>query len=185
MQSCGKKFSLIKLVELRQMHTSIVVMGVSGCGKTTVGQQLATRLEYPFFDADDFHSVTNKEKMAAGTPLTDADRETWLETLANLLELNAPCVLACSALKERYRVQLARGTQLTWVYLKGSQELIAARLATREHFFNPVLLESQFAILEEPTNAIVILIESSLETIVETVLGVLSTSVLQPALPVE
>ena len=167
------------------MQTSIIIMGVSGCGKTTVGQMLAARLEYPFFDADDFHDTVNKEKMAAGIPLTDADRAAWLGTLANLLETHSPCVLACSALKEQYRVHLARNSKLNWVYLRGSKELIAARLQTREHFFNPRLLASQFEILEEPQNAIVVSIEHSLETMVETVLGVLSNSVLQSGLPVE
>ncbi len=150
------------------MKPSIIIMGVSGCGKTTVGQLLATRLELPFFDADDFHSPQNKQKMASGIALTDADRADWLEALATLLETRAsPCVLACSALKEKYRQTLARGAALRFVYLKGSRELIAARLAAREHFFSPSLLESQFAALEEPVGAIVQSIELPIEIIVE------------------
>ncbi len=161
------------------LQTSIIVMGVSGCGKTTLGRLLASRLELPFFDADDFHAETSKEKMMAGIPLTDADRATWLETLADILEQQI-CVLACSALKEKYRLQLARGAKVTWVYLQGSQELIVSRLAAREHFFNPALLESQFAILEEPTQAIVQSIKQPLEQILKAVLGVLSTSDFHP-----
>ncbi|MEY4530770.1 MAG: putative gluconokinase, partial [Deinococcota bacterium] len=138
-----------------------------------------------FFDADDYHSTANKEKMAAGTPLTDADRAAWLEALTSLLETSSPCVLACSALKEQYRMQLARAAKLRWVYLQGSQELIAARLQAREHFFNPALLGSQFELLEEPKNAIVVSIELPVVKMVETVLGVLFVADLPSVLRVE
>jgi gluconokinase len=149
-------------------------MGVSGSGKTTFGQLLATRLGLCFFDADDYHPRTNKEKMTSGIALSDADRQPWLETLSVLLESNAPCVLACSALKESYRVHLARNSSVIFVYLKGSFELLTARLAAREHFFNPVLLASQFAILEEPSGAIVLDVAWSLEEMVDNALRVVN-----------
>ncbi len=147
-------------------------MGVSGCGKTTVGQKLAARLRLPFFDGDDFHTPANKTKMAVGIALTDTDRVAWLETLSVLLEQQV-CVLACSALKEKYRTQLARGAAITWVYLQGNQELIAQRLKNREHFFDPNLLESQFKILEEPTDALIFNVASSVEQIIDNVMQVL------------
>lgn len=136
-------------------------MGVSGCGKTTVGRSLAGQLGYSFTDADDFHSPANKAKMQAGCPLTDEDRAQWLTKLQALiaawLKEGHRVVLACSALKKKYR-QLLRTAQslpplpaaITFVYLQGSFNLIAARVKNRDHFMNPALLASQFSALEEP-----------------------------------
>jgi len=134
----------------------IVVMGVSGCGKTTVGELLARSLDYPFLDADEFHPPENVAKMAAGTPLTDADRWPWLELLNKMLLEHGDAVLACSALKESYRRVLARGLgDCRFVHLRGSLELIRSRLADRKHRYMPAsLLESQFAALEVPQGAI-------------------------------
>ncbi len=153
----------------------IVVMGVAGSGKTSVGICLANSLQIPFFDADDYHSRANKTKMAAGVALTDADRADWLETLAGLLKqaIMSGCVLACSALKEQYRQVLTRHAKVIFVYLQGSQDLIEKRLATRAHFFHPDLLCSQFAALEEPSNAIVQSIELPLEQIIENIVQAL------------
>jgi gluconokinase len=134
----------------------VVVMGVSGCGKSTLGPLLAARLGCPFLDADEYHPPGNIAKMAAGTPLTDEDRWPWLELLnAKLLE-HERAVLACSALKERYREVLARGlADCRFVHLRGSIELIRTRLAERKHRYMPAsLLESQFAALEPPRNAL-------------------------------
>jgi gluconokinase len=140
----------------------VVVMGVAGAGKTTVGRLLAGELGAAFLDADDFHPRANVAKMRAGTPLDDADRWPWLERLnAALRERTGRgerVVLACSALKAGYRDRLLAGlpgAQL--VYLRGSRELIAARLAARRgHYMDPRLLDSQFAALEEPRAAIVV-----------------------------
>ena len=139
----------------------VVVMGVSGCGKTAVGQALAAALGWPFFDADDFHPPANVAKMAAGTPLTDDDRWPWLDRLATEMGAvnagGASAVLACSALKQVYRDRLAKAGDVRIVHLKGDRETIAARIATRRHrYMPPGLLDSQFATLEEPKNAIVI-----------------------------
>jgi gluconokinase len=139
-----------------------VVMGVSGCGKTSVAKALAEACSGIYLDADDFHPASNKEKMAAGIPLTDEDRWPWLDTLKGELAKGAasgkPFFLACSALKQKYRDYLSEGTPgLRFVYLKGSFELIRDRMAARKDHFMPLkLLESQFAVLEEPVDAIVL-----------------------------
>ena len=134
----------------------IVVMGVSGCGKSTVGQLLASRLQVPFLDADEFHPPANVAKMAAGAPLTDADRWPWLELLNRKLLAQENAVLACSALKESYRQALSRGiADCRFAHLRGSLELIRSRLAERRHRYMPAsLLESQFAALEPPRDGI-------------------------------
>lgn len=137
-------------------------MGVSGCGKSTVGNLLATRLECRFADADDFHSTENVARMSAGIPLTDEDRAGWLERLRreikNCLDAGESLVLACSALRETYRERLAgQEPRVVFVYLKGTFEQVADRLAERrEHFMPQSLLRSQFATLEEPAQAIVV-----------------------------
>ncbi len=144
----------------------VVLMGVSGAGKTVVGQALAADLHWPFFDADDFHPPANVAKMAAGTPLTDDDRWPWLDRIcAEMAAIEArggSAVLACSALKRAYRDHLARAGDVRFVHLKGTFEMIAARLAGRAHrYMPPTLLASQFATLEEPDAAIVVDIADS------------------------
>ena len=139
----------------------VVVMGVSGSGKTVVGQALASDLGWPFFDADDFHPKENVAKMAAGTPLTDADRWPWLDRLAAEMkaieERGANAVLACSALRQAYRDRISRAGNVRYVHLAGDHDTIAARLAARKHhYMPPTLLASQLATLEAPTDAIVI-----------------------------
>jgi len=134
----------------------VVVMGVSGSGKTTIGSLLAARLGCTFIDGDDFHPPENVARMAAGTPLTDADRQPWLELLNRKLRGLENAVLACSALKESYRQILSKGlTDCRFVHLRGSINLIRARLQERRHRYMPAsLLESQFATLEPPHDAI-------------------------------
>jgi gluconokinase len=140
----------------------VVLMGVSGSGKTTIGTLLSERMHAVFADADDFHSSANKVKMAAGHALDDQDRQPWLETLNSLLlkwfEAGKGGVLACSALKDAYRKTLVRGLPhraFVLVLLDGSKELIAERLAKRKnHYMNPGLLDSQFATLEPPADAL-------------------------------
>ncbi len=134
----------------------VVVMGVSGSGKTTIGTLLAAHLGCPFLDGDDFHPPENVAKMAAGTPLSDTDRWPWLENLNGKLIDKPRAVLACSALKESYRAVLARGLpDCRFVHLRGSIELIRARMKERRHRYMPAsLLESQFATLEPPADAI-------------------------------
>jgi gluconokinase len=138
-----------------------MIMGVTGSGKTTVAEMLAQKHGWEFADADDFHSPANKEKIRQGIPLTDADREPWLQALhARVAEWAAEsrnAVLACSALKKSYREEISTGDAPTIVYLRGSYELIASRLRERhEHFADVKILASQFATLEEPSNAITI-----------------------------
>lgn len=151
----------------------IIVMGVSGSGKTSVGQALAEHLKWDFYDADDFHPPENVAKMANGLPLDDADRAPWLAALHQLisesLRLDRPGVLACSALKERYRRQLLNGNEdVQLVYLKGSYDLIWSRMKTRtDHFMKPHMLQSQFATLEEPHNALTVDISLSVEEILQ------------------
>jgi gluconokinase len=136
----------------------IIVMGVSGCGKSTIGQLLADRLGYPFLDADELHPPGNVAKMAAGTPLTDADRQPWLELLNAKLHGQDNAVLACSALKESYRQILSKGlADCRFVHLRGSMDLIRAQTEERRHRFMPAsLLESQFATLEAPVGALAV-----------------------------
>jgi gluconokinase len=134
--------------------TIVLVMGVSGSGKTTVGALLAGRLGWPYAEADAFHPLANIEKMAAGQPLTDADRLPWLQAIATWIDQRIAAgergVVTCSALKRAYRDMLHRPAVRT-VYLRGSRELIAKRLAARHgHFFQAGLLDTQFAALEEP-----------------------------------
>lgn len=139
----------------------LVVMGVSGCGKSTVGQALATDLGWPFFDADDFHPAANVAKMAAGLPLVDDDRWPWLDRivgeLQGVLARGGHAVLACSALREAYRERLRRAGDVRFVFLQGDQATIAARLAERSHkYMPPTLLPSQFATLEPPADALAV-----------------------------
>ncbi len=137
----------------------IIVMGVAGSGKTTVGEALAQRLGWNFYDADAFHPAENIAKMANGTPLNDADRAPWLAALHAListsLKENRPAVLACSALKQSYREQLLAGNEgVQFVYLKGSYDLIWSRISGRtSHYMKPEMLQSQFEALEEPRGA--------------------------------
>ena len=139
----------------------VVLMGVCGCGKTTVGRELARDLGWSFVDADDLHPKANVAKMASGIALTDEDRWPWYERivaeLRRLTREGGHVVLACSALKQAYRDRLARGGDLRLVYLKGDAPTIEPRLTGRkEHFMPASLLASQFATLEEPGDAIVV-----------------------------
>lgn len=147
-------------------------MGVTGSGKTTVAQLLAQRHQWEFADADEFHSPENKRKIHEGVPLTDADREPWLEALhskvAAWVTHKQNAALACSALKESYRREIAVGSAPTVVYLKGTYDLIASRLATRHnHFAGVSILKSQFETLEEPRDAVVVDVSLSPEEIVD------------------
>jgi hypothetical protein len=128
----------------------IVVMGVTGCGKTTVGIALADALSIEFIDSDVLHSEANKTKMSSGIPLTDSDREPWLQEVSKTLQKHESVVVACSALKKSYRSTISAGAPSTkFVHLSGTKELIFARLSERSHHFMPIgLLDSQFQTLE-------------------------------------
>ncbi|MFL6054703.1 MAG: gluconokinase [Actinoallomurus sp.] len=151
----------------------VLIIGVSGSGKTTIGAMLAGRLGWKYAEADDFHPPANVEKMAEGVPLTDEDRWPWLRAIATWMqEQTDPAVVTSSALKRKYRDILRESRpDLRLVYLDGSKELIAARLAARHgHFFPRQLLDSQFADLEPPApdeDALVVSIDQSIENIVE------------------
>lgn len=152
----------------------LLIMGVEGSGKSTVGQMLAERLGWVFLEADDFHSVANKEKMRGGTHLSDADRLPWLQAIhAEMQRQDAAgknVVLACSALKEDYRRRLAAGLDVQLVYLHGSRRVIAERLRRRTgHFAGEAILDDQFATLEEPANALVVDFRETPDEIVKTV----------------
>ncbi|MEW8051405.1 MAG: gluconokinase, GntK/IdnK-type [Candidatus Thiodiazotropha sp.] len=158
----------------------IIIMGVSGSGKTTIGRLLAKRLGWPFIEGDDYHPAENKEKMSVGTPLDDKDRQPWLNALEKVitdrLESGDNAVLASSALKNRYRDQLrVNHEQVRLVYLSGSYELILERLRQRiGHFMKPGMLQSQFDALERPTETLAIDIHRSPDTIVDTIIDQLS-----------
>jgi gluconokinase len=153
--------------------TGLIVMGVAGSGKTTVGKALATRLGWDFFDADEFHPPSNVAKMAAGIPLTDVDRAPWLaglhDLLAQTLRSGRHPVLACSALKRSYRTTLLQGNDgIGIIYLKGSYELILSRMTDRsDHYMKPGMLRSQFETLEEPVDALTVEVNPPPEEIVE------------------
>jgi gluconokinase len=145
----------------------LILMGVSGSGKTTIGRLLAQDLGWPFYDADDFHPAANVEKMHRGEPLSDADRAPWLdalhEVIAELARASRSAVLACSALTQAYRDRLVAGVApVRFVYLRGDASLIRLRLARRSGHFMPVsLLQSQVDTLEEPADALAIDIDAA------------------------
>ena len=149
----------------------VILMGVVGVGKTTVGRLLAQQLKWKFADADDFHPAANIEKIRQGIALNDDDRRPWLKVLrasiANWSSAAVNVVLACSALKENYRQQLTTGPDVRFVYLKGSADLIARRLRSRQgHFADGQILVSQIADLEEPEAAIAVDVDKPPEQIV-------------------
>jgi carbohydrate kinase (thermoresistant glucokinase family) len=173
------------LVATDQSPCALIVMGVSGAGKTTIGEILAARLGWPYEDADTFHPASNVAKMSAGQPLTDEDRWPWLKAIA--AEIDRACaagehiVIGCSALKRSYRDVLMQGrTDVRVVYLDGTQTLIADRLSHRKgHFMPPGLLISQFAALEPPTpdeQPVTVSIDAEVEVIVDRIISQLSPS---------
>jgi gluconokinase len=162
--------------ETAKTPCALIVMGVSGSGKSTIGETLAQRLRWTFEDGDRFHPAANVAKMSAGHPLTDEDRWPWLQAIAD--EIDRVCkadkraVIACSALKRAYRDILVHGRDdVRIVFLDGTQDLIASRLAARKgHFMPPGLLASQFRTLEPPAdneNPITVSIDATVETIVD------------------
>jgi len=168
---------------VRPLPSVVIVMGVSGSGKSTIGSLLAGRLRWEFEDGDWFHPAANVDKMHRGIPLTDDDRAPWLRSIRAWIDATQAAgghgVLACSALKRRYRdVLIGDGAAVRLVYLKGSEGLIARRMATRhEHFMPPSLLHSQFAALEEPgpdENPIIISVEPRPSEIVAQILSILN-----------
>ena len=151
-------------------------MGVSGSGKSTLGKALAQMLRWDFFDADDFHSDANIVKMAAGIPLDDSDRTPWLaklhDQLISTLQAGRHPVLACSALKEKYRAQLLGGMDhIAVIHLKGTYDMIWSRMSARQgHYMKPAMLQSQFATLEEPEGALVLDVSMPLDEMLDTIM---------------
>jgi gluconokinase len=158
------------------MVRKIVVMGVSGSGKSLIGARIAQKLQYPFYDGDNYHSPESVNKMQAGIPLTNEDRLSWLQRLNTLLGSESNLVLACSALTPTYRGMLQKGHEgITFVYLKGEYDLIWSRLKERQgHYFSgEAMLQSQFATLIEPTEneAITISIDQPVEGVLVSTLA--------------
>ncbi len=157
----------------------IILMGVSGCGKTTIGRLLSEKLNLPFFDADNFHTDNNIRKMKAGVPLNDDDRKPWLQTLTEKIkewnEANG-AILACSALKQTYRnILQSKSNDIIFIWLDGSYQLIQARMMRRkDHYMPPELLKSQFEALEPPSEAVRVSIDQPPENILSDILKTLN-----------
>jgi carbohydrate kinase (thermoresistant glucokinase family) len=158
--------------------TAIILMGVSGCGKSSVGKMLSGQTGWPIYDGDDFHPKANLDKMAQGIPLNDEDRQPWLETLHHLILLSLregnSLIVACSALKKSYRDILRKGLadKIVFVYLKGSFSLIYTRMQQRDdHYMKAEMLRSQFEALQEPQNAIEIKISKSVSEITQEIIN--------------
>lgn len=154
----------------------IVVIGVAGSGKTTVGTMLAAEMKCPFLEGDSLHTKENIDKMRHGIPLTDSDRRPWLSAIhariVDYFERGQDLIVGCSALKHEYRRVLAKGIPITWVYLKGSPALIRSRLRNRPgHFMKVDMLASQFEALEEPSDALIVDVSAPPSAIVEHILS--------------
>ena len=161
------------------MSPHYIVMGVTGCGKTTIGSKLARSLGVLFLDADDFHPEANLKKMSSGTPLDDSDRIPWLEILREELRSNRGCVLACSALKQNYRSMLQdAGRDTVFIMLDISKETARRRLLSRaNHFMPETLIDSQFDSLERPTDALVVDAEAPVNSVLDVILRKISGGV--------
>ncbi len=161
------------------MSPHYIVMGVAGCGKTTIGSKLARSLGVLFLDADDFHPEANLKKMSSGTPLDDSDRIPWLEILREELRSNRGCVLACSALKQNYRSMLQdAGRDTVFIMLDISKETARRRLLSRaNHFMPETLIDSQFDSLERPTDALVVDAEAPVNSVLDVILRKISGGV--------
>lgn len=158
------------------MTHRIVIMGVSGCGKSSVGAALGAALGIPYRDGDDLHPAANVEKMRNGIPLTDGDRWPWLDRVAHVLNDEAPVIVGCSALRRAYRdrIRSGAGGAVRFVHLAGSRDIIAARMAARTgHYMPTTLLDSQFATLEAPgpDEALTLDIDAPLKALVGAILG--------------
>ncbi len=161
------------------MTLRVILMGVAGCGKTSVGQALAARLGVAYCDGDDLHTAANIEKMRLGVPLTDTDRWPWLDKVAQALACDAPVIVGCSALKRSYRDRIRQGAgcRVQFVHLAGSRAVITARMSARTgHYMPTTLIDSQFAALEIPGNdegAITVDIARPLTDLVNDIAGLL------------
>jgi gluconokinase len=165
----------------------VILMGVAGAGKTTVGTALARLLGWRFVDGDDLHPTANRQKIARGEPLDDADRAPWLDALGTLIAdldtRSESAVLACSALRQSYRDMLtACSPRVLWVYLRADPALVRARLAARRvHFATPAILESQFAALEEPAQVLTMDASLPSDVLVESIVSALARQTPKPA----
>jgi gluconokinase len=157
------------------MTLRIVIMGVAGCGKSSVGEGLSARMSVPYRDGDDLHTREAVEKMRTGIPLTDDDRWPWLDRVSGVLATEAPVIVGCSALKRAYRdrIRAGAGGKVRFVHLSGSREVILARMAARKgHYMPTSLLDSQIATLEPPgpEEALTVDIDQSLEALIALIL---------------